>query len=124
NVPSAQPQPMGASTMGVANTMAAVPQSSTPAVTPTPPAGMPRNLPPISSAPPPRVAQPAAAAGVIGASGNGHGPPNEAFAQTMAPSAGNLDMIRDARAQAARGAALPSTTAPDMPAAAAAIEAV
>jgi pSer/pThr/pTyr-binding forkhead associated (FHA) protein len=83
---------------------------------------MPRNVPPISSAPPPRVAQPAAAAGVIGASGNGHGAPapaNEAFAQTMAPSPANLDLIREVRASVSRGAALPSTTAPDLPAAAA-----
>jgi pSer/pThr/pTyr-binding forkhead associated (FHA) protein len=64
------------------------------------------------------VAQPAATSGVIGGNGNGNGhtPPNEAFAQTMAPSPGNLDMI--ARASAARGASLPSTTAPDLPAAA------
>jgi pSer/pThr/pTyr-binding forkhead associated (FHA) protein len=96
-----------------------MPQPSTPAVTPTPPAGMPRNVPPISSAPAPRVAQPAVASGVIGGAGNGHGPANEAFAQIMAPSAGNLDMIHEARAAAARGAALPSTTAPDLPAQAA-----
>ena len=113
NVPAAAAQPMGVSTMGVANTMAAVPQGG---VTPTPPAGMPRNAP-ISSAPPPRVAQPAAAAsGVIGG-GNGHAPPNDAFAQTMAPTPANLDLIQQARNQAARGAATPATTQPDMPAA-------
>ncbi len=120
NVPSApQAQPMGVNTMGVASTMAAIPQGTTPAVTPTPPAGMPRAQPvatPVSSAPAPRVAQPAAAAGVIGA-GNGHAAPNDAFAQTMAPSPGNLDLIADARATSARNASLPSTTQPDMPAA-------
>ena len=119
NVPSAPAaQPMGVQTMGVAHTMAAVPQGQ-PVVTPTPPAGMPRNAPaapPISSAPAPRVAQPAAAAGVIGG-GNGHAPPNDAFAQTMAPTPANLDLIQQARASAARGVALPSTTQPDLPAA-------
>jgi len=116
NVPSApQGQPMGVNTMGVASTMAAIPPSSSPVVTPTPPAGMPRNAAaPISSAPPPRVAQPAATAGVIGGGGNGHAPPNEAFAQTMAPAPANLDLIARARAGAA---ASPATTQPDMPAA-------
>jgi pSer/pThr/pTyr-binding forkhead associated (FHA) protein len=116
NVPSAQAlaQPMGINTMGVANTMASVPQSSTPAVTPTPPAGMPRNLPQGA----PRVAQPATAPAPAstGGAGNGHAP-NDAFAQTMAPTPANLDLIAQARATAERAAAaLPSTTAPDMPA--------
>jgi pSer/pThr/pTyr-binding forkhead associated (FHA) protein len=121
NVPAATPQaqPMGVQTMGVASTMAAIPQPTSPVVTPTPPAGMPRNAPaaPISSAPPPRVAQPAATSGVIGGGGNGHVPPNDAFAQTMAPSPANLDMIQQARAAAARASSSPATTQPDMPAA-------
>jgi len=125
SVPGApQASPMGVNTMGVASTMAALPQSTSPVVTPTPPAGMPRPQPqpPISSAPAPqapRVAQPAAAAGVIGGgSANGHGGPNDAFAQTMAPTAGNLDMLQEVRNTAARAAsAQPSTTQPDMPAA-------
>jgi pSer/pThr/pTyr-binding forkhead associated (FHA) protein len=92
---------MGAQTMGVASTMAG-------AVTPTPPAGMPRNVPlpaarpPVqSSAPPPPVS-----------SGNGA---NEAFAQTMAPSPVNLEAL--ARATSPRASATPMTTQPDMPAA-------
>jgi pSer/pThr/pTyr-binding forkhead associated (FHA) protein len=118
NVPTApQAQPMGVNTMGVASTMAAMPQPTTPAVTPTPPAGMPRSAP-ISSAPPPaRVAQPAAAAGVIGA-GNGHAVPNDAFAQTIAPTPANLDFVQEARNTAARAASSsPANTQPDMPAA-------
>ena len=84
---------------------------------------------PISSAPSPqspRVAQPAAS-GASAAGGNGHAAPNDAFAQTMAPTAGNLDMLQEVRATAARAAAtaaaaaapasLPSTTQPDLPAA-------
>jgi pSer/pThr/pTyr-binding forkhead associated (FHA) protein len=60
----------------------------------------------------------ASASGVIGGgNGHGHGPPNDAFAQTMAPTPANLDMVAQARANAARGAALPSTTAPDLVAA-------
>jgi pSer/pThr/pTyr-binding forkhead associated (FHA) protein len=102
-------QPMNAN-MGVASTVASIPQSSSPVVTPTPPAGMPRNAPAPQAAP--RVAQPSpvAASGVIGG-GNGH-VAQDAFAQTMAPAPANLDLI--ARAQ--KGAALPSTTQPDMPA--------
>jgi pSer/pThr/pTyr-binding forkhead associated (FHA) protein len=102
-------QPMNAN-MGVASTVASIPQSSSPAVMPTPPAGMPRNAPAPQAAP--RVAQPSpvAASGVIGG-GNGH-VAQDAFAQTMAPAPANLDLI--ARAQ--KGAALPSTTQPDMPA--------
>ncbi len=111
NVPPATAQPMGVGTMGVANTMAAVPQSAAPAVTPTPPAGMPRNLPQPSA---PRVAQPAAAAGVIGGGGNGHGPPNDAFAQTMAPAPQSLDLIQQARPAAPRVAPSASTTTPDL----------
>ena len=98
----AQPMGMGVQTMGVANTMAAV--------TPTPPAGMPRSAPVA-----PRVVQPApqpaVAAGVIGGNGS-----QEAFAQTMAPSPANLDLL--ARASAARETALPSTTQQDLPVAA------
>jgi pSer/pThr/pTyr-binding forkhead associated (FHA) protein len=60
------------------------------------------------------VAQPAAAAGVIGG-GNGHAPPNEAFAQTMAPTPANLDLIAQARS-APRGGTTPATTQLDMPA--------
>lgn len=112
-VPVAQPQPapaMGVQTMGVAQTIAAAPGG----VTPTPPAGMPK--PNVA----PRVAQPAApaAAGVIGG-GNGSGlkPPNEAFAQTMAPTPANLDLLREVRESAARASSLPSTTQPDLPAA-------
>ena len=114
NVPAAQPQaqPMGINTMGVANTMAAVPQSTAPAVTPTPPAGMPRNVPHKEAAP--RVAAPAAAAGVIGGAGNGHGAPNDAFAQTMAPTPANLDLVAQARGGTPRDAPSPSTTMPDM----------
>jgi hypothetical protein len=75
---------------------------------------MPRSAP-ISSAPPPRIAQPAAS-GVIGG-GNGHAAPNDAFAQTMAPSPGNLDLLQQARDSARHPSESPSRTQPDMPAA-------
>ncbi|MDB4969600.1 MAG: domain containing protein [Myxococcales bacterium] len=118
--PVAQPQPagsMGVQTMGVAQTMAAAPGGTTP----TPPAGMPRNVPqpPVTA---PRVAQPAApaaTAGVIGGgNGSAHQPPNEAFAQTMAPTSGNLELLQQVRASAAASTpAMPTTTQPDLPAA-------
>jgi pSer/pThr/pTyr-binding forkhead associated (FHA) protein len=74
---------------------------------------MPRNVPQPAAAPAPapRVAQPAAAAGVIGG-GNGHAPPNDAFAQTIAPSPQNLDLL--ARATGPRVATVPSSTTPDL----------
>jgi pSer/pThr/pTyr-binding forkhead associated (FHA) protein len=80
----------GAQPMGVANTIAAV--------TPTPPAGMPRNAPSPSL-------RPAAASSSNGA--------NEALAQTMAPSPSSLELL--ARATAPRVAPSPLTTQPDVP---------
>jgi pSer/pThr/pTyr-binding forkhead associated (FHA) protein len=124
--PAPAATPMGAGAVGVANTIASV--------TPTPPAGIVRNAPQPSApaAASPRVAQPASqpgvAADVIGsghASGGngsaGHGA-REAFAQTMAPTPPNLDLLQQARASAARGASLPPNTQPDLPTAAAAVE--
>jgi len=80
------------------------------------------------------VAQPVAPSSLSGA-GNGsggHQPPNEAFAQTMAPTPANLDLLQQAArsAAAARPApssaasSLPSTTQPDLPTAAQALEPV
>lgn len=85
---------MGVQTMGVANTMAAV--------TPTPPAGMPRNAP-ASRAPAPSHP-----------TGGNNGGVNDAFAATMAPSPANLEAL--ARATSPRASATPAITQPDMPA--------
>ena len=101
-------------------TTMAMPQPSTPAVTPTPPAGMPRQLRRRSRR---RRAPRAGAAGrdrrasSAAATPTGTRAPNDAFAQTMAPSAGNLDLIAR-RASAARDAsARRRRPQPDMPAA-------
>ena len=105
NAPSAPMAGPGSGGQASSPVSAAVPAAVP--VTPTPPAGMPRNVP---------IARVAPAAGSIGG-GNGAGG-NEAFAATMAPSAANLEALREVRASVAREAALPSTTQPDMPAAA------
>jgi pSer/pThr/pTyr-binding forkhead associated (FHA) protein len=88
--------------MASAHTVAA----NAPGVTPTPPAGLPRNPPAVS-----RVAQPVASASAATSAhgGNGSSTPNDAFAQTMAPA--GLDA---ARPSAARAASLPATTQPDL----------
>jgi pSer/pThr/pTyr-binding forkhead associated (FHA) protein len=59
-----------------------------------------------------------------GRGGNGtHGPTtNSAFAQTMAPTSADLEMLNQVRATAARNASQPASTQPDLPAAAPAIQ--
>ncbi len=102
-VASVAAQPMGVNTMGVANTVGVV--------TPTPPAGMPRSAPQPSGITAARVATPSR--------GNGAGGGNEAFAQTMAPTPANLELLRAASPSPStdqRPTALPTTTDPDMPA--------
>jgi pSer/pThr/pTyr-binding forkhead associated (FHA) protein len=82
---------MGVNTMGVANTVGVV--------TPTPPAGMPRSAPQPSGITAARVATPV----------NGNGA-SEAFAQTMAPTPANLELLRAASAAQPVARSTPSTT--------------
>jgi pSer/pThr/pTyr-binding forkhead associated (FHA) protein len=91
--PAAASGGSGPSPLGVAATVAAV--------TPTPPAGMPRNAP-VTAA---RAAQPA--------TGNGSGAPHDAFAATMAPSAA---LVEAARPAARVASPLPDNTQQDLPA--------
>jgi pSer/pThr/pTyr-binding forkhead associated (FHA) protein len=97
--------PMVTGTIGHAHTVAVAP----PNVTPTPPAGMPRNPPAAAAAP--RVAPPPTnAAATSGHGGNGSSTPNDAFAQTLGPA---TDAHRPAMT-APRPASIPGTTQPDL----------